>query len=107
MSADIPLACNMGVFTAEERDTHIQNTTQLMQTVQGVREIEAGYEFEFPDTSQTLLKVIGFVSQEQRCCPFLEFKVQVPPRNEPLLVAVTGPEGTREFLRMEFEDAFR
>jgi hypothetical protein len=36
---------------------------------------------------------------ERECCPFLTFEVIALPNRGPLLVRVTGPDGTKEFLR--------
>lgn len=100
-----PLVCNMDVFTPAERESHIQNTLQLYQTVQDIRAAENGYEFLFPYTTQ-LSKLAEFISKEKMCCPFLEFTLKIEPNEKPVSLTLTGPEGTREFLREEFTEAF-
>lgn len=100
-----PLICNMNVFTPAERESHIQNTLQLYQTVQDIREAENGYEFLFPSTTD-LTKLTEFVSKEKMCCPFLVFMLRIQPNEKPISLTLTGPEGTQEFLREEFSEAF-
>jgi hypothetical protein len=39
------------------------------------------------------------VAAERVCCPFLTFEVVAQPNHGPLLVRITGPEGSKEFLR--------
>jgi hypothetical protein len=101
----IPLACNMNVFTPAERELHIQATNTLFQSVRNIREADSGYEFSFP-SSDTIVQVAEFISRERLCCPFLEFRFEVLPDYEVITLLLTGPEGTPEFLREEFSEVF-
>lgn len=105
-STQIPLACNMSVFTPAERELHVQTTKELFQALQATRNAEHGYEFSFPHRSEIIVKVAEFISRERLCCPFLEFTLKVPPGTEPITLLLTGPEGTQDFLRAEFSEAF-
>lgn len=100
--------CNMNVFTQIERENHIRTTAQLFQTVQGIHEVEKGYEFIFPgpSESESIAAFAEFISNERRCCPFLEFTLKIAPKDKPISLLLTGPEGTQEFLREEFSEAF-
>ena len=99
--------CNMDVFTPSERESHMQATTQLFQTVEGTHEIPSGYEFIFPNHgSESMAAFAEFISNERRCCPFLEFTLKLPPDDQPISLLLTGPEGTQEFLREEFSELF-
>lgn len=100
-----PLICDMNVFTPAERENHIQNTLQLYQTLQAVHEVENGYDFIFPHVTE-LPKLAEFISNEKLCCPFLEFMLHIAPNEKPISLTLTGPEGTPEFLREEFSEAF-
>ena len=102
----IPLACNMNVFTPAERELHIQTTNTLFQSVRNIREADSGYEFSLPGTSDTIVQVAEFISRERLCCPFLEFRLEVLPDYEVSTLLLTGPEGTQEFLRAEFSEVF-
>jgi hypothetical protein len=105
MKSETPLICNMDVFTPSQRDTHILTTTQLVQSVQRVQEVEDGYEFLFPNETEFIPKIAEFISNERLCCPFLKFTLEVFPESEPIRLSLTGPEGTQEFLRIEFDGA--
>lgn len=100
-----PLACDMTVFTPAERESHIQNTLQLYQSVRDIRAAENGYEFLFPYTTE-VTKLAEFIAKEKMCCPFLEFTLRIGPNEKPISLTLTGPEGTQEFLREEFQEAF-
>ena len=107
MNPDIPIACNMGVFTASQREAHIQTTTELIQAVQSVQDIENGYEFRFPNETEFISKIAEFISNERLCCPFLEFRLNVVSNSELVFLSLTGPLGTQEFLLAEFNGAFQ
>ena len=106
MNQDIPLACNMDVFTAAQRESHIQTTLDLVQALESVHETENGYEFQFPNESELIIKIGEFISNERLCCPFLKFTLKIVSNREPVSLALTGPAGTQEFLQAEFEGAF-
>ena len=105
---DNSIYCNMNVFTPAERGSHIQTTTRLFQTVQSIHEAQNGYEFIFsgPAGSENISALAEFISNERRCCPFLEFTLRISPNDKPISLLLTGPDGTQEFLREEFSEAF-
>ena len=105
---EIPIVCNMNVFTLEERENHIRTTTQLFQTVQDIQEAENGYEFIFPKLEglKNIMQFAEFIYNERRCCPFLEFILKIAPKDSLISLSLTGPEGTKEFLHEEFSEAF-
>jgi hypothetical protein len=107
MNSDTPLACNMRVFTSAQRESHIQTTTELIQAVQSVQEVGNGYEFRFPNETEFISKIAEFISNERLCCPFLTFTLNVVSNREPVSLSLTGPLGTEEFLRAEFDGAFQ
>jgi hypothetical protein len=104
----IPIVCNMDVFTVDEREDHIRTTAQLFHRVQDLREAENGYEFTFPNSNvaENIVQLAEFISNERRCCPFLEFTLKIASNDKLISLLLTGPEGTQEFLREEFHEAF-
>lgn len=107
-SQDIPIVCNMNVFTPAERENHIRTTIQLFQTVQDIQEVENGYEFIFPNSNnpEEFAQFAEFIYNERRCCPFLEFTLKISSKDNLISLLLTGPEGTKEFLQEEFSEAF-
>ena len=105
MNPDIPLACNMNVFTPAQRESHIQITTELIQAVQSVQGVENGYTLTFPNETDYITKIAEFISNERLCCPFLECSLSVVSNQKPISLSLTGPIGTQEFLRAEFAGA--
>jgi hypothetical protein len=107
MNPDYPLLYNMDVFTSDQREFHIQTTTELVQAVQKVQEVENGYEFTFPNETQLISRIAEFISNERLCCPFLKFTLTIISNREPVSLSLTGPLGTQEFLRAEFSGAIQ
>ena len=105
MSLEAILVCNMSIFSPAERESHLQTTNELVQAVQGVKEVENGYEFSFPNEVGLISKIAEFISNERLCCPFLKFTLTILPNGGPISLSLTGPVGTQEFLRAEFEGA--
>ena len=103
--SDPPLACNMDVFTAAQRASHLQNTKHLVQAVQSIQEVENGYEFSFPNETDFISRIAEFIARERLCCPFLKFTLNVLSNSEPVSLSLIGPIGTQEFLRAEFGGA--
>jgi len=107
MRSTVPLACNMDVFTPAQREAHIRNSTELIQAIQSVQGVENGYELVFPNESEFITQIAGFIANERLCCPFLDFTLKVASDKEPVSFILTGPSGTQEFLRAEFGGAIQ
>lgn len=105
MKLETPLICNMDIFTPAQREAHVLTTTQLLQTLRGVQETENGYELMFPNETECISRIAEFISNERLCCPFLKFTLTIFSSSEPVTLSLTGPLGTQEFLRAEFNGA--
>ena len=56
--------------------------------------------FRIPgDKKWIVLAAELIVAAERECCPFLWFELSVEPAMGPVTVRMTGPAGTREFLK--------
>lgn len=60
-----------------------------------------GYAFTF--SHEAFDDVARFVANERRCCPFLNFTIELAPPDGALTLRLTRPEGTRAFLEAEME----
>lgn len=57
-----------------------------------------GHHLTFAASAETLTLILTAVDAERRCCEFLRFQITIEPAAGPVMLDVTGPEGTREFL---------
>jgi hypothetical protein len=62
-------------------------------------ELRDGYAFRVPGDTKSIAVVTELIAAERECCPFLTFELTVPPNMGPLIVSVTGPSGTKDFLK--------
>jgi len=106
MKQDLPLVCNLDVFTPSEHKMVVRSIEELYRSIQNIKEVENGFEFALPNESEVIMRAAEFISNEQRCCPFLEFRLSVKPKKAPVTLELTGPEGTKDFLQAEFREAF-
>ena len=100
-SSQTALVCNLTALNAEQRERHRVVLEQLGQMSQEVREVAKGYAFRFLAEIAVLLLLAEFIALEHRCCPFLEFTLEIKTEHGPAWLTVTGPEGVKEFLRAE------
>jgi len=96
-SASHVIACVRGGIPADERDAHFALLSRLL--TEAVRERLGnpdGYAFRFD--GEMFDDIARYVSNERKCCPFLDFVIEVASDGGPLWLRLTGPSGTREFL---------
>src|SRR5688572_23968576 len=84
----------------ERRFEHFQRIRRLFR---GGRvtpvELPDGYQFAF--AAVLFADVSQFVDDERKSCPFLSFGMKVTPEQPGVVLEVTGPIGTKEFLALE------
>lgn len=94
---NLPLACSL--TTEEFRDREATLLTQFRSGVMETEELQDGYAFHIPGDASWIRLVAELVVAERECCPFLEFELAALPNMGPLTLRVTGPVGTKEFVR--------
>jgi hypothetical protein len=100
----VPLACVPAAIPADERTAHFALAQRLFTgSVQERGDLLDGLAFRF--AADDFEQVARFVANERRCCPFLRFEIAVEPDGGPdggpVWLRMTGPAGTRDFLRAE------
>ena len=101
-----PFACDMTALSSEERSRHQQLGDVLRSALRAVKELPDGYEFEFPFQTATYNALIQITPLEHACCPFFAISIRLTPGNQ-LVWQLTGSEGVKQFIRMEFAHWFR
>ncbi|MGJ4789152.1 hypothetical protein [Leptospira koniambonensis] len=72
---EAPIACDLTVFTSEEKRSHISHSEKVLDHAKGFLEKEEGLELYF-DHSLSAEELTEWFSKEHKCCPFLEFKLE-------------------------------
>lgn len=96
----LPIACSLTAPELQERRTTVLQ--KVRRAVKEVRELEDDYAYVFPSASEWLSEVAGLIDLERQCCSFLRFRLTVEENGGSLLLEMTGPEGTKDFLASTF-----
>ena len=95
-------ACDMSASTAEQREAHLRNLQALFGAVEHISELASGYTFTLPATPALLRRAAEFIALERLCCPFFNFRLELPAGSSVFGLSVTGSEGIQPFLQAEF-----
>ena len=72
---------------------------QFRSAVIGIEELRDGYAFRVLGDGKWIGLIAELIVAERECCPFLEFEVVALRNMGPVMVRMTGPAGTTEFLK--------
>ena len=100
MTQENPIACKLS--SAELQLRRAEVLERVKADVTNVTELEGGLRFEFSGTQDQIRRLGTLIELEHECCPFLKFQLTVAPGDGPALLELTGPEGTKDFLKMLF-----
>jgi len=95
--------CNIKALTPEERAHHKQLGEKLLAARKEIVETAKGYEFQFSPADVTLAELADWVAAESKCCPFLDFHIDLENEGKLACLRLTGEEGIKEFIRSEFQ----
>ena len=96
-SDNTPIACSLA--TVELRDREATLLDEFRSAVVETEELPDGYAFRLAGDGKWMRLIAELIVAERECCPFLVFELVALPNKGPLIVRVTGPAGTKEFLR--------
>ena len=97
MSEDIRVACCLS--DAELRKRVATLLARFESAVIATEELPDGYVFRVPGDKKWMGVVWEAIVAERECCPFLTFELTAQPNMGPVSVRVTGPAGTKDFLK--------
>lgn len=93
----MPIACRL---SAEElRCAATELLPGLIRDARAVTAASSGVRLTFDAADGLGRRIAGVIERERRCCPFLDFVIEIPAGAETVSLVVSGPDGTREFLR--------
>jgi hypothetical protein len=96
-SDDMPVACCL--TSAELREREATLLAQFRSAVIGTEELRDGYAFRVPGDGKWIAIIGKMIVAERECCPFLTFELVAQPSMGSVIVSVTGPAGTKDFLK--------
>jgi len=96
----IPIACDLTALEPDVRATHMAAAVQLLRgDAAEVTELPEGYAFRY--RADQYDRVVQFIANERRCCPFFTFNLAVAPAHGPLWLRITGGEGVKDFIQCQ------
>jgi hypothetical protein len=91
----LPLACSLTGAELREREAAL--LVQFRAAIIKTEELQDGYAFHIPGDGERIRQA-ELIGAERESCPFLVFEVSALPNMGPVIVRVSGPTGTKEFL---------
>lgn len=93
------LACNMNALTKEQRARHEAVTKHLLQHATR-KELADGYLFTIDRARISVAELAEWVADESRCCPAVDFHVELPAFG-PLKLRMDGGADVKRFIAAE------
>ncbi len=87
-----PIACDLSVFTPEERAEHFARGKRIFAGAR-TEELDDGYAFALVSASAELET---WIEEEKRCCPFFHFELTRTSAETRLVI--TGPPEAKAIL---------
>jgi hypothetical protein len=100
--ADLPIVCTLTPDALRARREGLLST--LVRQAADREDLPEGLRLRFSSTEDTLSTIARTVEAERRCCRFLRFAISVEPDGGPIILELTGPPGTREFVAALLEE---
>ena len=97
MPDEIPVACSLSDSNLRVREATLlaQFTAALIES----EEVDNGYSFLVDGDNKSIVLITELIMAERQCCPFLKFELSLEPGMGPVRIRMTGPVGTKEFLK--------
>jgi hypothetical protein len=91
----VALAC---LLTGEDLAARGEVVRPLMASYQKLQELEDGYAFQFPGEPEWIERVVTFIAEERKCCPFFTFELHYEPNLGPIWLHLRGSSEIKAIL---------
>ena len=103
MTDKVPIACELGVFSCEEREEHQQRIERIvLGKALAITEEEQGFLLRYSSSEETLIELSRWIAKESRCCHFLRFRLDVSAPTNEIELRLIGNEEAKNFIRTNF-----
>ena len=97
----MPIACSLAPEAIAARKAGL--LPGLAARAVAIEERPDGLRLRFAPADGLLGEIAAVIDAERRCCRFLQFDVTVQQDGGPIVLSLTGPPGTREFVSQLIE----
>ena len=94
--AETPIACTLSPEALRTRREEL--LASLLHRARHHELLEHGLRVRFDPETDLIAALAKVVDAERQCCRFLRFVITVEPDGGLVLLELSGPAGTREFL---------
>jgi hypothetical protein len=94
--SELPIVCTLSPDALRTRRQGL--LAELLQQSTGRELMPDGLRLRFEACGETLSSIAKAIEAERHCCRFLRFTLTVEPDEGQFTLALTGPQGTREFV---------
>lgn len=102
MTSQTSFYCNIKALNPTERAAHKELTDRLIAARRKITETPDGYEFQFDASAITFPDLATWSVAEAKCCTFFNFHLDLNEGGSLLFLRLTGPDGIKPFIRLEF-----
>lgn len=95
--------CNLKALTPAERGQLHQLIEKLKAARIETKELPDGYAFRLQTDLISITDLADWISNEQKCCHFFDFAIELQRDNGPVWLRLRGREGVKAFMRHEFD----
>jgi len=93
-----PIACDLTAIAPDQRERHQALSPALIASADERLELPDGFAWRHPNTTERLMELAEYISNERLCCPFFRFALEIEPDGGPIWLRLTGREGVKEAL---------
>jgi hypothetical protein len=101
----IPIVCTLSPAALKARREGL--LSNLLRRADAHELLPEGHRLRFTPAHDTLALIGRVIDAERQCCRFLRFHITVEPDDGPIVLELTGPPGTREFVSALIETGRR
>ena len=98
--SEMPVVCSLTPEALQARRLGL--LSELLNLADSHESLLEGMRVRFAAAPGTLSAIARAVEAERQCCRFLRFSITVEPDDGPMMLDLTGPRGSREFLAALF-----
>ena len=96
MADDLPIACTLDGRALSGRVSELR--TGVLASAEAVERLPDGYRWRFRSEPGLFARLGAVIDAERHCCRFLRFAIDTEPGLGSVILEVTGPPGTADFL---------
>lgn len=98
---DLPVVCDLSVFTPAERQHHEMSSMDLMKGAKRIIELEDGFALHNDYTETRFIETAKWATRENKCCPFFTFELVIEPfaSGHEIIVRLRGSSQIKQMLK--------